>query len=66
MSADTPNAETPSVAVPASLTVIAGQVDERLEAFLGPELDRWAQLDGDLVDPMSQVRQLVRAGGKRL
>lgn len=66
VSADTPNAETPSVAVPASLAVIAGQVDERLEAFLGPELDRWAQLDGDLVDPMSQVRQLVRAGGKRL
>jgi geranylgeranyl diphosphate synthase type I len=55
-----------SVATPASVAVIAQQVDERLEALLGPELERWAALDADLAEPMGQVRQLVRAGGKRL
>lgn len=51
---------------PPSLRLIADRVAARLDAVLTPELERWARLDPDLRDPMSEIHQLVLAGGKRL
>ncbi|MEO6570283.1 MAG: polyprenyl synthetase family protein [Ilumatobacteraceae bacterium] len=51
---------------PPSLRPIAERVVARLEAFLAPELDRWAALDHDLRDPMAEISRLVLLGGKRL
>ena len=53
-------------AIPESLVAIAQQVDRRLESILEIEVRRWGELDGDLVDPVSEVLRLVRSGGKRL
>jgi geranylgeranyl diphosphate synthase type I len=46
--------------------LIAGRVEQRLGAFLTPELARWAAFDPDLTDPMAEIRRLVLSGGKRL
>ena len=51
---------------PPSLRSIAERVEQRLDAFLTPELDRWAAFDGDLLEPMAEIRRLVLLGGKRL
>ncbi len=51
---------------PPSLRLIGERVAARLEALLAPELERWAELDPDLRDPMAEIRRLVLAGGKRL
>ncbi|NNE10782.1 MAG: polyprenyl synthetase family protein [Ilumatobacter sp.] len=51
---------------PPSLLAIADRVESRLDAFLAPELERWAALDPDLRDPMAEIRRLVLSGGKRL
>ena len=51
---------------PPSLLAIATRVDDRLDAVLTPELDRWCDLDADLRDPMAEIRRLVLSGGKRL
>lgn len=53
-------------AAPPSLSVIADRVADRLDSFLGPELERWAALDPDLGEPMAEIRRLVLSGGKRL
>jgi len=53
-------------AIPESLVAIAQQVDRRLESILESEVRRWGELDGDLIDPVSEVLRLVRSGGKRL
>ena len=55
-----------STDAPASLRPIADRVERRLERFLAPELDRWAAFDGDLREPMAEIRRLVLSGGKRL
>jgi geranylgeranyl diphosphate synthase type I len=46
--------------------MIADRVAARLDAVLTPELERWAALDPDLLDPMAEIRRLVLSGGKRL
>jgi len=33
---------------------------------LAPELERWAELDADLREPMAEISRLVLSGGKRL
>ncbi len=53
-------------AAPASLAVIAVRVEDRLRAFLTPELARWAEFEADLAEPMAEIGRLVLAGGKRL
>jgi geranylgeranyl diphosphate synthase type I len=55
-----------STDAPASLRPIADRVERRLEQFLAPELDRWAAFDGELREPMAEIRRLVLSGGKRL
>ena len=51
---------------PASLRRIADRVTARLDEVLAPELERWAQLDADLREPMAEISRLVLSGGKRL
>ncbi len=51
---------------PPSLRTIADRVEARLAEVLRPELDRWAALDPDLLDPMAEIQRLVLSGGKRL
>jgi geranylgeranyl diphosphate synthase type I len=53
-------------AVPASLTDIAKRVDARIEELLTAEIARWQAVDPDLVAPLTALRDLVMAGGKRL
>ncbi len=51
---------------PASLRRIADRVAARLDEVLTPELERWAELDADLREPMAEISRLVLSGGKRL
>ncbi len=51
---------------PASLRRIADRVTARLDEVLAPELERWAELDADLREPMAEISRLVLSGGKRL
>jgi geranylgeranyl diphosphate synthase type I len=55
-----------SADAPASLRPIADRVVSRLEQFLTPELERWAEFEPDLRDPMAEIARLVFSGGKRL
>ncbi|MGH9150775.1 MAG: polyprenyl synthetase family protein, partial [Acidimicrobiales bacterium] len=51
---------------PPSLGRIARRVDARIDAVLEAEIARWAGLDSALAEPLGCLRDLVRAGGKRL
>lgn len=51
---------------PASLDVIAKGVGLRIESLLSQEIDRWEQLDANLVEPLTLLKEMVLAGGKRL
>lgn len=53
-------------AAPPALKQVAERVDARLESLLTTELQRWAALDPDLLEPMAEIRRLVLTGGKRL
>ena len=52
--------------VPNHLISIASRVDERLQREIVAEIQRWADLDDLLVDPISEIQRLVTSGGKRL
>jgi geranylgeranyl diphosphate synthase type I len=41
-------------------------VDQRLDAFLAAEEQRWGEMSADLIRPITEIRRLVMAGGKRL
>jgi geranylgeranyl diphosphate synthase type I len=57
----------PSAAsAPSDLDSVAGAVDERVERLLATELDRWRDVDPDLLEPLCALRDLLLAGGKRL
>jgi geranylgeranyl diphosphate synthase type I len=45
---------------------IAANVEDRLSALLDGELARWSKFDDDLAQPLTELRRLVLAGGKRL
>jgi geranylgeranyl diphosphate synthase, type I len=53
-------------AAPRSLADIAARVDIRIRTLLDAELERWNLVDPDLGAPLSSLRDLVLAGGKRL
>ncbi|CAN5805018.1 polyprenyl synthetase family protein [soil metagenome] len=57
---------TRAVPVPPSLLAVAEQVGRRLDAILSAEQARWRDLSADLDEPLSALRTLVMAGGKRL
>jgi geranylgeranyl diphosphate synthase type I len=48
------------------LKELGANVEQRIEALLAVEQDRWAALDPALVDPLEALRRFVQAGGKRL
>ena len=51
---------------PETLSEIAARVDIRIRQLLDGELIRWTAVDADLAAPLSSLRALVLAGGKRL
>ena len=51
---------------PQSLRGIAQRVDQRLDTLLAAEEQRWGVLSADLIRPITEIRRLVMAGGKRL
>jgi hypothetical protein len=52
--------------LPGCLAWIAERVDARIDLLLSAEADRWTALDPDLAAPLTAMRELVMAGGKRL
>ena len=57
----------PGIAIaPPSLAGIARRVEARIGDVLEAELGRWSAVDPDLAEPLSALRDLVLAGGKRL
>ena len=57
----------PGIAVaPPSLAPIARRVEDRVARLLDGELERWSAVDADLAAPVTALRDLVLAGGKRL
>lgn len=54
------------VPVPPSLLTVAARVEDRLDALLSAETERWSALTPDLGDPLESLRSLVLDGGKRL
>ena len=55
-----------TVGPPPSLLDIARRVEARLDVVLRDEEARWSDFDPDLAAPVSEIRRLVGAGGKRL
>ena len=53
-------------AVPPSLAEVGERAEQRIIELLDAELARWRDVDEDLVEPLVALRDLVRAGGKRL
>ncbi|HVF33003.1 MAG TPA: polyprenyl synthetase family protein, partial [Acidimicrobiales bacterium] len=51
---------------PESLMAIASRVAERIDLLLASEIERWQGVDADLAAPLTSLRDLVLAGGKRL
>jgi geranylgeranyl diphosphate synthase type I len=55
-----------SSVVPPSLVAVGARAEVRVIQLLEAEIERWAAIDVDLVEPLAALRDLVRAGGKRL
>ncbi|MGH8983965.1 MAG: polyprenyl synthetase family protein [Acidimicrobiia bacterium] len=53
-------------APPPSLGEVGGRAARRIIQLLDAELARWRDVDDDLVDPLTALRDLVAADGKRL
>lgn len=51
---------------PPSLSIVAGRVEARLEPFLDAEIQRWADFDPALAEPLRALRDLVLAHAKRI
>ena len=52
--------------VPSSLAEVGNRVEARISVLMDDEVDRWHAVDPDLAEPLIALRELVRAGGKRL
>jgi len=52
--------------VPPSLAVVGAAIEARVRRLLDAEIERWALVDEGLRVPLTQLRTLVLAGGKRL
>lgn len=51
---------------PGSLDNIAKKVGSRIDGLLGGEIERWNTLDSALGEPLTMLKEMVLAGGKRL
>jgi geranylgeranyl diphosphate synthase type I len=54
------------VVIPDRVRDVAKRVDARIDELLSDELVRWADVDPRLGDPLTSLRTLALAGGKRL
>jgi geranylgeranyl diphosphate synthase type I len=52
--------------VPPSLAVVGAAIEARVRQLLDAEIERWSIVDDGLRVPLTQLRTLVLAGGKRL
>ncbi len=52
--------------VPPSLAEVGERAERRIVELLDSELARWRRVDADLLEPLTALRDLVAAGGKRL
>jgi len=52
--------------LPAAVSGVAAQVNDRLEDLFAAEQARWAAVDPDLGPPLQVLRSYVMSGGKRL
>src|SRR5213082_237027 len=52
--------------IPSSLAEVGSRVEARIATLLDDEIVRWRAVDPDLAEPLVALRELVRAGGKRL
>src|SRR5690349_2073817 len=52
--------------IPSSLAEVGGRVEARIATLIDDEIVRWRAVDPDLAEPLIALRELVRAGGKRL
>ena len=52
--------------VPSSLAVVGAAIEARVRRLLDAEIERWDAVDAGLRVPLTQLRTLVLAGGKRL
>ena len=59
-------APVPGMALPASLVEIADRTDDRIGSMLDAEVMRWTAIAPEIAEPLSTLRDLVSAGGKRL
>jgi geranylgeranyl diphosphate synthase type I len=59
-------ASTPGMALPSSLVAIGDRTDERIMTMLDAEILRWSAVAPEVGEPLSTLRDLVSAGGKRL
>jgi len=55
-----------TAAFPEALEPVAGRVEQRIDALLATEIERWNAVDSALIDPLCALRDFVSAGGKRL
>jgi geranylgeranyl diphosphate synthase type I len=60
------SASTVGAVFPPALSEIAERTEARVDAILGAEVARWSAVDGGLEAPLTALRDLVLAGGKRL
>ena len=51
---------------PASLSIVARPVEDRLRDILDIERERWSRVDPQLLDPLDVLTRFVLDGGKRL
>jgi len=52
--------------VTTALVDIGSRVEARIAALLDAEVERWTAVDAELHEPLTSLRSLVMAGGKRL
>ncbi|MFL6243571.1 MAG: polyprenyl synthetase family protein [Acidimicrobiia bacterium] len=55
-----------AVVIPPSLAEVGSRVEARIATLIDDEIARWRRVDPDLAEPLVALRDLVRAGGKRL
>jgi geranylgeranyl diphosphate synthase type I len=51
---------------PPSLAEVGERAERRITGLLDDEIARWRTVDADLVEPLTILRELITAGGKRL
>lgn len=51
---------------PDALRAVAGPIEERIDALLRAEIERWSLIDPSLAEPLQALQRFVLSAGKRL